>query len=171
MKRCKGRLSRLASQTPADCTTCSLPSKQWTPSDYKIIDTGLEIRWGVHGSRFGDVLVAATDRGICELNFVDDDDEAAVDILRGRWSRALLRRDRATMRSYAERLFEPPGSSPNVQFKLWIKGTNFQIKVWETSLRIPFGSLASCGGLALAMDRPEAAARLAGRSPTTPWPI
>ncbi len=66
------------------------------------------------------------------------------------------------MRSYAERLFEPPGSSPNVQLKLWVKGSNFQIKVWETSIRVSFGNLASYGGLALAMDRPEAARAVGG---------
>ena len=134
-----------------------------TPGEYKTMAAGLEIRWGVHASRFGDVLVAATDRGICGLCFVDEAGEAAaVDDLRSRWPRALLRRDRATTRSYAERLFEPPGATPDAPLKIWVKGTNFQIKVWEALLRVPFGGLASYGGLARAMGRPQAARAVGG---------
>jgi AraC family transcriptional regulator of adaptative response/methylated-DNA-[protein]-cysteine methyltransferase len=134
-----------------------------TPGEYKTMAAGLEIRWGVHASRFGNVLIAATDRGICGLNFVDQGGEAAVvDDLRDRWPRALLRQDRATTRSYAGRLFEPPGPMADAPLKLWVKGTNFQIKVWEALLRVPFGGLASYGGLARAMGRPQAARAVGG---------
>ncbi len=130
-----------------------------TPGEYKTMAAGLEIRWGVHASRFGNVLVAATDRGICGLGFIDAAGEtAALEDLQERWPRAMLRRDRAATRSYAERLFEPPGAaSGGAPLKLWVKGTNFQIKVWEALLRVPFGGLASYGGLARAIGRPGAA--------------
>jgi AraC family transcriptional regulator of adaptative response/methylated-DNA-[protein]-cysteine methyltransferase len=130
-----------------------------TPGEYKAMAAGIEIRWGIHASRFGDVLVAATERGICGLGFVEPGGEtAAVDDLRGRWPRALLRRDKAATRCHAERLFKPQGATPGgAPLKLWVKGTNFQIKVWEALLRVPFGGLASYGGLARAVARPGAA--------------
>jgi len=134
-----------------------------TPGEYKTMAAGLEIRWGVHASRFGNVLIAATDRGICGLNFIDGGGEAAVvDDLRNRWPRALLRQDRDTTRSYAHLLFEPPSATPVAPLKLWAKGTNFQIKVWEALLRVPFGGLASYGGVARAMGRPQAARAVGG---------
>ena len=134
-----------------------------TPGAYKTMAAGLEIRWGVHATRFGDVLVAATDRGICGLCFVDGGEKAAaVEDLRGRWPRALLRHDQSTTRSYAERLFEPPGATPDAPLNLWVKGTNFQIKVWEALLRVPFGGLASDSGLARAIGRPQAARAVGG---------
>ncbi len=136
-----------------------------TPGEYKTMAAGIEIRWGIHASRFGDVLVAATERGICGLGFVEPGGEAAaVDDLRGRWPRALLRRDEAATRCHAERLFEPRGTTPGgAPLKLWVKGTNFQIKVWEALLRVPFAALASYGGLARAIDCPGAA-RAVGRA-------
>ncbi len=140
-----------------------------TPGEYKTMAAGIEIRWGVHPSRFGDVLVAATDRGICGLGFVDQGGTAeAVEDLRARWPRALLRRDRAATQPYAERLFEPPTTTPTTTpgpapLKLWVKGTNFQIKVWEALLLVPFGGLASYGGLARAIGR-KRSARAVGRA-------
>jgi AraC family transcriptional regulator of adaptative response/methylated-DNA-[protein]-cysteine methyltransferase len=134
-----------------------------TPGEYKTQAAGIEISWGVHASRFGDVLVAATDRGICGLGFVEPGGEgAALDDLRGRWPLALLRRDKSGTRCHAKRLFEPPGATPGgAPLKLWVKGTNFQIKVWEALLAVPHGGLASYGGLARAIGRPGAARAVA----------
>ncbi len=132
-----------------------------TPGEYKTMAAGLEIRWAVHASRFGDVLVAATDRGLCGLGFVEAGGQAnALDDLQRRWPRALLRNDAAATRTYAERLFEPPGAGAGARaapLKLWVKGTNFRIKVWEALLRVPFGGLASYGALARSIGRPGAA--------------
>ncbi len=135
-----------------------------TPGEYKTMAAGIEISWGVHASRFGDVLVAATDRGICGLGFVEPGGEAAaLDDLRGRWPLALLRRDKAATRCHAERLFEPPGArAGGAPLKLWVKGTNFQIKVWEALLLVPYGGLASYGALARAIARPGAARAVGG---------
>lgn len=136
-----------------------------TPGEYKTMAAGLEISWGIHPTRFGAVLVAATDRGLCGLGFVEPSGEAAaVEDLRRRWPRALLRRDREATRARAEHLFEPQATRPAAApLKLWVKGTNFQIKVWEALLRVPFGGLASYGGLARAIGRPNAA-RAVGRA-------
>ena len=74
-----------------------------------------------------------------------------------------MRRDQSGTRSYAERLFEPPTATGAAPLKLWVKGTNFQINVWQALLRVPYGGLASYGGLARAIGRPDAP-RAVGRA-------
>ncbi len=59
-------------------------------------------------------------------------------------------------------MFGPSGATQDAPLKLWVKGTNFQIKVWEALLRVPFGGLASYGGLARAMGRPDSARAVGG---------
>jgi AraC family transcriptional regulator of adaptative response/methylated-DNA-[protein]-cysteine methyltransferase len=134
-----------------------------TPGEYKTMAAGLDIRWGVHATRFGDVLVAATDRGICGLSFIDEGGSSAeVEGLRNRWPRALLRHDQAATEAYAAKLFDPLRAPNAAPLKLWVKGTNFQIKVWEALLRVPFGGLTSYGVLARALGRPRSARAVGG---------
>ncbi len=111
-----------------------------TPGEYKSRGKGLKIEYGIHASPFGDCLIAVTERGICHLSFVPDRGAAsAKKELRSRWKNAALAENPARTRKTAEHIF----ARQNKNFRLVLRGTNFQIKVWEALLRIPAGCVAS----------------------------
>jgi AraC family transcriptional regulator of adaptative response/methylated-DNA-[protein]-cysteine methyltransferase len=125
-----------------------------TPGEYKQRGDGMTIKYGFADSPFGSVLVALTDRGICGLTFVDGHrDRNALVGLKRRWCGADFREDRAAVREIAARIFtrQDPG-----RFHLALRGTNFQIKVWEALLRIPSGALVSYGDVARTIGHPHA---------------
>jgi AraC family transcriptional regulator, regulatory protein of adaptative response / methylated-DNA-[protein]-cysteine methyltransferase len=131
-----------------------------TPGDYKAGAGTLTIRWGLHDSPFGRALLAATPRGLCWLSFViDGDEEAAIRTFVEEWGAADLVRDEAATAGMAARVFafDPNnGSGQDDPIPLVLRGTNFQIKVWEALLRIPAGRFISYQDLARAVGRPEA---------------
>ncbi|MFZ5559118.1 MAG: methylated-DNA--[protein]-cysteine S-methyltransferase [Pseudomonadota bacterium] len=126
-----------------------------TPGEVKTGGAGLEIRWGVHASPFGEVLVALTPRGVCRMAFLGAGDEAAErDALAAAWPGAAVRRDDAGTASVARAVFAGvPGPTP----RLWVRGTNFQVAVWRALLRVPEGAVCTYGDLAAAIGRPGAA--------------
>lgn len=133
-----------------------------TPGEYKAMGEGLDIRHGVHDGPFGKFLLAVTDRGICGLEFVGEfggpsGEEAALADLRARWPGARLRRDREETGAWCGALFGPraPGDAPPLT--LWLKGTNFQVKVWQALLRIPPGALTTYGAVARSIGAPTSA--------------
>lgn len=123
-----------------------------TPGQYKSAGEGLEIRYGFYESPFGTCLIAATDRGVCALHFTDSR-TAALDSLESEWPRAEIVRDDEAARPIARAIFEGAGSDP---LTLHVRGTNFQLKVWEALLRVPEGCLISYGDLAARIGRPTA---------------
>jgi AraC family transcriptional regulator of adaptative response/methylated-DNA-[protein]-cysteine methyltransferase len=124
-----------------------------TPGEFKSGGGGLVIRVGRHTTPFGTALLAVTDRGIVALNFVDDHGwDAALAALRSRWPGATLVRDDAATAA-ASIFAETPPQTP---LHLLVKGTNFQVKVWEALLRIPAGAVATYGDVAAAIDQPRA---------------
>jgi AraC family transcriptional regulator, regulatory protein of adaptative response / methylated-DNA-[protein]-cysteine methyltransferase len=125
-----------------------------TPGEFKALGARLVIRFGLHDAPLGRVLLGATERGICWLSFVADD-EAAIDEFRREWQGATLLRDQAATADYARRGFELAGRARE-PLPLLLRGTNFQIKVWEALLRVPFGQLVSYGTIAQAIGRPGA---------------
>ncbi len=137
-----------------------------TPGEYKDEGAGVEIRYGFHSTPFGDCLLAVTDRGICGLAFASGGERQAVlDELRRRWGAALLRRDQAATAETASRVFERSRGAP---ITLALKGTNFQIKVWEALLRIAPGTVVSYGDIARAIghaDSYRAVGTAVGRNP------
>ncbi len=131
-----------------------------TPGQYKLRGDGLAIRYGFHDSPFGRVLIGVTDRGICRLGFVDSGAEAdAVTALSDEWPAAELIADDQSTYQPAEQAFRfALGQNPdNEQPKLFAMGTNFQIKVWESLLRIPRGGVVSYQDIAGAIGQPKAA--------------
>ncbi|WP_298273511.1 methylated-DNA--[protein]-cysteine S-methyltransferase [Geobacter sp.] len=128
-----------------------------TPGEYKALGAGLAIRCGFHPTPFGICLVAVTDRGICALRFVSDDGrKAALAELQREWPRSEFREDRRETGEIVRRLFgaEPP--LRDLPLAVLVKGTNFQIKVWEALLRIPAGVAASYGEIARLAGAPRA---------------
>jgi AraC family transcriptional regulator of adaptative response/methylated-DNA-[protein]-cysteine methyltransferase len=129
-----------------------------TPGEMKEEGAGLTIRYGIHPSPFGDCLVAITDRGICAVSFLlAEHGGMARDTLKKRWSRATLRESRAGTGDVAKRIFAPSRWRNGPPFSVIVRGTNFQIRVWEALVRIPPGSALSYGDLAAIVGSPGAA--------------
>lgn len=121
---------------------------------------GLELAVGFHASPFGTVLLAASELGIAWLSFVIHSRQQALAALRKRWPKArLVERQRRTG-ALAEEVFAgfpPAGHGPPAPLALLVRGTNFQVKVWEALLRIPPGALTTYQQVATAIGEPEAA--------------
>lgn len=134
-----------------------------TPGEVRREGSGLEIRWGLHPSPFGPCLLAMTERGICSLRFLDADDGAdeALGELVASWPRARLVEDEATTGREVERIFSRCGERPTDPLPLLVRGTNFQVRVWEALLRVPAGRATTYGRLAEAIGS-EGASRAVG---------
>ncbi len=138
-----------------------------TPGEYKAQAAGLVVRYGVHPSPFGGCLVMATDRGVCGLAFVGvDEAESALTGLGAAWSRARLVEDNDVAAEFVARAFAPRRSDGPIH--LSVRGTNFQIRVWEALLRIPPGHVVSYQALAKVLGQPTAARAVASAVAANP---
>jgi AraC family transcriptional regulator of adaptative response/methylated-DNA-[protein]-cysteine methyltransferase len=127
-----------------------------SPGEFKAGGRGLTICYGIHPTPFGRSLIATIKRGICNLHFLDSDDEDnAVKMLNLAWPNATLQADQKNTQSICDRIFQPP-KNQTTPLVLWVKGTNFQIQVWRALLHIPLGGITTYGDLASAIDRPGA---------------
>lgn len=125
-----------------------------TPGEIRMQGDGLEIRYGSASTPFGNALIAWTARGICHFEFCDEP-VADLSILKAQWPRATLLPDQAGAADFVARIFpKVPGRG---QLHLVLRGTNFQIKVWEALLRIRPGQVVSYGHLASMVGSPKAA--------------
>ena len=144
-----------------------------TPGEYKRKGAGMVIDYGFHETSFGECLLATTDRGICLLTFVDDSKtaetetvtarSAAVEMLKTQWSGARLVENPSVTEPLVDRVFPISASTGRRTVDLFVRGTNFQVKVWEALLRMPQGTVCSYGDLAQRIGRPGAA-RAIGRA-------
>lgn len=133
-----------------------------TPGQYKEQGAGLLIRYGIHETPFGACLLAATERGICRLTFVDEHGAAgAVEELADEWSNATLRHDQAATAPLARQAFGASGAEES-PLRLLLRGTNFQLKVWQALLRVPFGAAVSYGTVARAVGHAGSARAVGG---------
>lgn len=122
-----------------------------TPGEWRSAGSGLEIRHAMQATRFGQVFVAETDRGICELQFVPAEDSGRmVSELRRRFPAAQIR-ETSTLRSNIAAYLDGAATRPNVH----IFGTNFQLKVWQALLLIPESTLVTYDQLATAAGSPK----------------
>ena len=125
-----------------------------TPGELKRAGAGLTIQYGFHPSPFGECLIATTPRGICHIGFVSDR-RLALTELAAEWPRATLEAVPRVTAPIASRLFaRVNGHAFTVD--LYVRGTNFQIKVWEALLRIPPGRVMSYEDLAKCIHSPRA---------------
>lgn len=129
-----------------------------TPAEYKRMGAGLKIDYGYHPSPFGECLLAKTDRGICGLWFTDTlGREATFVELVKKWPDATLTENEAKTAPLAQRVFAAEKTEEGKQpLNLLIRGTNFQLQVWEALLRIPAGTVCTYGDIAEMIDRPKA---------------
>jgi AraC family transcriptional regulator of adaptative response/methylated-DNA-[protein]-cysteine methyltransferase len=128
-----------------------------TPGEFKREGSELELRYAYHATPFGDCLVAETSRGICHLGFVSEENRAlALDGLQENWRQARLTADPQAGRTDMQQLFSPERKTRPDQVRIFLKGTNFQLKVWEALLKIPEGTAISYGDLAARVGHPGA---------------
>lgn len=125
-----------------------------TPGEYKSQGAGLTIRYGIHPTPFGKCLIGMTERGICHLGFVDGNEGKAVDNLVAHWQQAEMAEDYRATAPLVNRIFLDP--KPDSPLNLHLRGTNFQIKVWEALLNIPSGSMTTYAHIAAQIGNPRA---------------
>jgi AraC family transcriptional regulator of adaptative response/methylated-DNA-[protein]-cysteine methyltransferase len=140
-----------------------------TPGQFKEEGAGVRIGYGVHETPFGQCFIAATERGICRMSFAPEihhDDVLAE--LRLLWPRATIVADQAATAELASRIFPRDEGGRGGELRVVLRGTPFQIKVWEALLRIPEGAIASYDVIAEAIGRPgatRAVGTAVGRNP------
>jgi AraC family transcriptional regulator, regulatory protein of adaptative response / methylated-DNA-[protein]-cysteine methyltransferase len=144
-----------------------------TPGEYKSHGAGMTIHYGLHLTPFGKCLIAATERGICHLGFVQTSEGDAVDNLVADWKQAKMIEDYKSTAALIARIF--PDRETDSDFdkadqplKLHLRGTNFQIKVWEALLNIPTGMVTTYEHIAAQIGNPDAARAVGtavGRNP------
>jgi AraC family transcriptional regulator of adaptative response/methylated-DNA-[protein]-cysteine methyltransferase len=142
-----------------------------TPGEFKTQGQDVQIEFGFHPSPFGECFLATTPRGICTLSFVKGDRDAEIDDLRKIWGRAELRENPEATSNVADRIFASPNGHKPKPFHLFLKGTNFQIKVWEALLRIPFGAVVSYEDVARYIGKPKAVRAVANAVGQNPVPF
>ncbi len=125
-----------------------------TPGEFKNGGEALVINYSYAESPFGNILVASTPKGICHMAFADDEREAIKD-LHHRFPNAAFKQVVDLIQQNALYIFTQDWTKLK-EIKLHLKGTGFQLKVWETLLKVPMGGLATYGEIAASIDQPTA---------------
>lgn len=125
-----------------------------SPGEVQRAGAGLELRWGIHPTPFGEALFAASPRGLCHLAFIGEDHDEALADVRTRWPAATLRRDQEGTEALATSVFATDDQRPPLP--LHLRGTNFQIKVWNALLNVPPGRLTTYAAIAQSIGAPTA---------------
>lgn len=126
-----------------------------TPGELKSGGVGLTLHWGVQPCPFGFCFIVQAPRGLHRLSLLDDEDiTAELQALTADWPKAQLIRDPQQTQAIAKQIFYSDQAN---ELPLWLKGSPFQLKVWQALLEIPSGRLSSYGDIALSLDKPGAA--------------
>ena len=127
-----------------------------TPAEYKNGGSHLLINYSFAESPFGNLLVASTPKGICYTAFYDEEEAAAFALLHNHFPNAVFAQKTDLIQQNALFIFQNDWSKLN-QIKLHLKGSAFQLKVWESLLKIPMGKVSTYGSIAQQIDNPNAA--------------
>jgi len=132
-------------------------SEAVTPGEYKLRGTGLTIYYGFHPTPFGECLLAVTERGICNLSFVMTDGRLkALKELQRNWPKANLVEEPSRTQPLVRQIFDHNTQGSSQSLRLYLSGSNFQLKVWEALLRIPTGHMVSYRDIASHLGNPLA---------------
>ena len=133
-----------------------------TPQEYKLHGSGIRIEYGFHDTPFGTCLIGSTERGICWLSFVNigDDPKIEMEKMKEHWYQSIFHQDQMLTSRFIEQIFNrggvPIAISTQSKIHVFVKGTNFQIKVWEALLRLPIGSVTTYQNIAERIHNPRA---------------
>ena len=126
-----------------------------TPGEYKHRGSGLRIGYGFHPSPFGDCMVGATDRGICGLEFIQDGGQnKALSQFKSRWPAAEIVPDQAGTGEVVSDMLALFQGQSEPRVRIYLSGSNFQLKVWEALLEIPAGTVVSYQQVAIQIGIP-----------------
>lgn len=117
-----------------------------TPAEYKNGGKNLYINYSFAESPFGNIIVASTPKGVCYMAFTDEEEKALSD-LNAKFPNAEFQRELDLFQHNALFFFQNNWSKLS-EIKLHLKGTDFQLKVWESLLKIPMGKLSTYGNIA-----------------------
>jgi AraC family transcriptional regulator of adaptative response/methylated-DNA-[protein]-cysteine methyltransferase len=129
-----------------------------SPGEWKSGGQGLTIRYGFHPSPFGTALVMASERGLAGLAFADAGEEkSALADMRQRWPNASYVEDSPSTAALARRIFDPKRWRAEEPLRVVLIGTDWEVRVWQTLLKIPMGRLTSYSTIAGKLCTPKAA--------------
>ena len=129
-----------------------------SPGEWKAGGEGLTLRYGFHPCPFGSALVMMAPRGLAGLALADPGKErAALDDMTSRWPKAAYVEDRDATAPVAARIFDPKLWRPDQPLRVVMIGTDFEVRVWETLLKIPMGRFTTYSDIARTIDKPKAA--------------
>jgi AraC family transcriptional regulator, regulatory protein of adaptative response / methylated-DNA-[protein]-cysteine methyltransferase len=127
-----------------------------TPQEYKLHGSGIRIEYGFHETQFGLALIGVTERGICWLSFIttDEDPKHELEKMKEHWHNSVFHQDQTLTNGFIESIFGNAGTEKKLH--VFVKGTNFQVKVWEALLRLPLGTVTTYQGIAEKIQNPKA---------------
>lgn len=113
-----------------------------TPLEYKKHGSGLRIEYGFHFTPFGMCLIGVTERGICWMSFLnaDEDQRLALEEMKTCWYNSVFHEDQLLTGAFVEQIFS---NASDKKIHVFVKGTNFQVKVWQALLQIPLGGITT----------------------------
>ncbi len=159
----------LGLSSPARLHDLFVTHEGMSPGAYKSKGAGLTISYGFHPSPFGVALVMATDHGICGMGFNDiGGEEASLADMKRRWPNASYVENSSLTQAYAAQIFASEKWKINQPLRITFIGSDFEIRVWESLLKIPMGQAVTYGDLATSIDKPKAARAVGaavGRNP------
>lgn len=124
-----------------------------TPGDYKNEGGALSISYSFSETPFGRIMIASTPKGICYVAFIDSEDKGIKE-LKSNFPKAGFEFSVETEHKKVSAVFRETNDTDKI--KLHLKGTDFQVKVWEALLKIPSGKLTSYGEIANSIKLPKA---------------
>jgi len=128
-----------------------------SPGEWKNGGAGMTLRYGFHPSPFGTAIVIASSRGLAGLAFADSGEEPiALADMKGRWPNATYIEDYLGTAPIAQRIFTPKLWRPDQPLRVVLIGTDFEVRVWETLLKIPMGKAVSYSDIACKINSPKA---------------
>lgn len=129
-----------------------------TPQEYKQHGAGIRIEYGIHGTPFGACLIGVTDRGICWLSFLqtDEDPRREIELMKEHWHNSTFHQGQDLTSGFAKKIFDQNISGNGEKLHVFVKGTNFQLKVWEALLKIPMGEVTTYQNIATSIQSPRA---------------
>jgi AraC family transcriptional regulator of adaptative response/methylated-DNA-[protein]-cysteine methyltransferase len=140
-----------------------------SPGEWKAKGGGLTIRYGFHPSPFGVALVMATDRGLAGMAFADfGGEKACLEDMTCRWPNAAYVEDLEATAPYARRIFDRSRWSADQPLNVVLIGSDFQVRVWQSLLKIPFGKAVTYSDVANDIGQPTASRAVGaaiGRNP------